>query len=459
MRFLLALSITLVLLVLLVLPVLPARAYQGGNPPIPVNQFGSPDMSQINLTNVGEYVDCIACIEIPGLGQGGLVLTYDLYGDNYGNTWVVPNTFTALYTAVTGYVPPGMSGNAAYYHASGLGNAVGLLGGYEKLGITTDMASQALDKRIDGWDALTEGDIQTVLKYAGGEISFWLNLNTQLLLSDPGEWSSGNWLMFYVFEKDSWLPDPPPGPTGAAPTRTPRPTPTPRPTAVPMPTPVDCPPPTISQRLPPTVEVLQTWPPNPVVKGQGGQGFDLTVRVTSYPVIRRWWTREERVERECVWTGDSATGQPDMSVCGCTPDGSPGCWPGWKMKNNREWYCQEHVEVIPDPIQAGAFQAYASLRQTSREWIATNLASKYPGARVHHPEWDVRGNGSGGCLGDGRCILETVAHFGFVDPGWYDMWVDGWTVGTRFTPPRTYHYDLPEPQPVYLMDTTLIPHW
>lgn len=264
-----------------------------------------------------------------------------------------------------------------------------------------------------------------------------------------------------ILHWDQWYPTTPPAgtPTSVPPTGTPRPTSTPHPTVTPMPTPVDCPPESISQR-PPTVETLRIWPPNPVVKGQGGQGLSLTVRVTSYPVIHRWWTREERSTTECAWHGDSTTGQPDESVCECTPDGSEGCWPGWGWETTSEWYCQEHVEIIPDPIQAGAFQAHARLHKTSKEWIQTNLASKYPGARVRHPDWDVQGQpNAGGCLGDGRCILETVAYFPFEDPGWYTMWVDGWTVGTRYTPPRTYHYNLPDPQPVYLMDTTLIPDW
>jgi len=448
------------ILAVLVLSLAPHRSWaQDGAPPVPVDEFGTPDMSQIELTHVGEYTDCILCINFPGLGEAGLILTYDLYADNYGNTWVVPNTFTALYAAITGYVPPGMDGDVAYYHASGLGNMVGMLGGYEALGITTEMAEQALGRRVEAWDALGEGDVQTVLAYAGGEVSFWLNLNARMLLSDPGEWRTADWLMMYIYEDDP-LPslDIPgtvtPEPTGISPTCTPRPTPTARPTATPISTPVDCPPESISQR-PPVALIGETWPPNPVVVGQGGQGLNISVRVVSYPVSHRWWTREQRSTTECVWHGNHVTGEPDESICECTPDRSPGCWPGWGWETTTEWYCQEHVEVIPDPIEADALQGHARLHETSIEWIRTDLANKYPGARVRHPNWDVQSDARPVLLSDGRCFVQTTLRFGFEDPGWYDVWVDGWTVGTRYTPPRTYDYRMPDPQPVYLIDTSL----
>lgn len=236
-------------------------------------------------------------------------------------------------------------------------------------------------------------------------------------------------------------------------TGTPQPTTTatPRfPTPGPTPTPApgdNCPADTIQQQAP-RVEFLQVYPPYPVVVGQGGQGLRLTVRVTSYPVVHRYWTHQVRDENHCVHveTGFiSPTGQECVDR-----------WPGWEYRNVHEEWCQEHLEIIPDPIAAGAFQAHARLRENSKRWIRTTLAQHYPGARVRHPDWDVAGQGSGGCLPDGRCILNTQAVFPFEDPGWYDLWVDGWTVGTTYTPPRVYRLEMEDPQPVYLLDTTLI---
>ena len=244
------------------------------------------------------------------------------------------------------------------------------------------------------------------------------------------------------------------------PTRTPRPTPTPRPTATPMPTPEECPPESISQQ-PPSAIILDASPPNPVVVGQGGKGLDITVRAVSYPVIHRWWTRER--EWVCQWWDVDTYGVPHPNNGrGCCPEDQqlPGggcgvdtgdCWwvPG-------DWECVEHSEAIPDPILMDYFVATAFLRQSSIEWIQTDLASKYPGAEVKHPNWYIQPNANPVLLANGVCVVEGTAHFGFEDPGWYDVSIHGQTAGTIYTPPRSFGYTMPTPQPVYLMDTMLI---
>jgi hypothetical protein len=122
-----------------------------------------------------------------------------------------------------------------------------------------------------------------------------------------------------------------------------------------------------------------------------------------------------------------------------------------------EEYCQEHSIAIPDPILVDWCGATAVLHETSREWILTNLASKYPGAEVRHPEWSVRCYGDPILTANKRCILDATVHFPFEDPGWYDASMHGRTQGTQFTPPRSFSWVKPEPQPVYLLDTSLMP--
>lgn len=252
----------------------------------------------------------------------------------------------------------------------------------------------------------------------------------------------------------------PPTVTPDMPTLTPgRPTPTSIPTITPGPTPIECPAPTVSQHSP-TTELLYSEPPFPVVVGQGGSGLEIVVRITSYPAIYRWWTREVEREEQCIWHGDSVTGEPDESYCDCIPNNpdASGCWPGWAMEEveTRE-YCQEHSLAIPDPIVLSWCGGSAVLREASREWIETNLASKYPGARVHHPEWSVGCMGSPILTADKRYVLDATVRFPFEDPGWYDVAMSGRTQGTQFTPPRSFGWAPSEPQPVYLLDTSLLP--
>ncbi|HDD24799.1 MAG TPA: hypothetical protein ENF52_05125 [Chloroflexi bacterium] len=227
-----------------------------------------------------------------------------------------------------------------------------------------------------------------------------------------------------------------------------------------MPTPITCPPESISQK-PPVATILETFPPHPVVKGQGGQGLDVTVRAISYPVIHRWWTRERKWE--CKWWDVDTYGVPrPNNGNGCCPEdqqlqnggcgvNTSDCW--WVAG---DWECVEHTEAIPDPILMEYFNVTALLRQTSVEWIQTDLASKYPGADIKHPNWYRQPDASPTILPNGVCIVEGVAHIPFEDPGWYDVSVNAQTAGTIYTPPRSFSYVMPTPQPVYLMDTMLI---
>lgn len=235
--------------------------------------------------------------------------------------------------------------------------------------------------------------------------------------------------------------------------RTPTPVP-PTPTITPTPDTTTCPAATISQQ-PPRAETTRIFPPNPVVVTQGGQGLQVSVRVTSYPVVRIYWEKVDNSHWGCVHveSGFEDDGRYGVSPCAAG-------WEGWETRWIQDVRCEQRTQIIPDPIVASALRVHARLRENSKRWIEGELQQRYPGARVRRPNWDETGQVTvNGCGANGVCILEATARFMFVDPGYYDMWMDGMTVGTVYTPPRAYRYDWPQPQPVYLMDSTLIPDW
>lgn len=225
----------------------------------------------------------------------------------------------------------------------------------------------------------------------------------------------------------------------------------PTPAITPTPDTTTCPAATISQQ-PPRAETTRIFPPNPVVVTQGGQGLQVSVRVTSYPVVRIYWEKVDNSHWGCVHveSGFEDDGRYGVSPCAAG-------WEGWEVRWIEDVKCERRTQIIPDPIVASALRVHARLRESSKRWIEGELRQRYPGAKVRRPNWDEVGQVTvNGCRADGVCILEATVRFMFVDPGYYDMWIDGMTVGTAYTPPRAYRYDWPRPQPVYLMDSTLI---
>jgi hypothetical protein len=416
-------------------------------PPIPVNQYGTPDMDDIELTLAYTYdTECVAaCVETP-LGDTGVYLSYDVYEDNHGNTWVVPTPQTLVYTAIyPDAAPAGLAERCdGWTYGSSATEIVEQLGGFEALGIEVQDVE---------WTATTlPGLIAEIWQAHAGEGGHWefmLQMGQILLEND----SFALWQLAVVYGDDPFDPtdNGTPTPMGTAtPFPTGLPTPTPRPTTIPLPTPPTCPPESISQQ-PPAMILIESHPPNPVVVGQGGQGLDVTVRAISYPVIHRWWTLEP--EFECQSWDDELYGVPRPNDGQCCSDSSNGC-DHWRIQTG--WECVEHVERIPDPILMEYLRGTADLHATSIEWIETDLAQKYPGARVRQPHWSVDGVGTPYFTPDWRCIVEAIVHFPFEDPGYYDVEVHGQTAGTIYTPPRSFSYVMEEPQAVYLMDTMLI---
>jgi hypothetical protein len=440
-------------LALLLLPAAPAWAQEGDDgPPIPLNEYGTPDMSEIDLALDYAYSEQIALVDVPLVGEVGINLSYDVYADNHGNTWIVPDPFTILYTAIyPEALPDGLAGRTDGWTYGSL--AVGIVeacGGLEAMGIDVGGIDVGIDPEQD-----PIGFIGAFFQAHIVEGGHWDFMGDMWKILDGVE-SLPLWQLAILYSDDPFDPTDDPAPTAVATTTpwpTSLPTPTPKPTATPMPTPPTCPPESISQR-PPSMVLVETWPPNPVVVGQGGQGLDVTVRAVSHPVVHRWWTRER--EYTCTWWDVETYGEPWGHRGNCCPEDLPTCDRGRYYLVPGDWYCQEHVQLIPDPILIEYLGGTADLHESSIEWIESNLAGKYPGARVRHPRWGVAGEGRPYFTADWRCIVEATVHFPFVDPGWYDVAVHGQTAGTVFTPPRSFGWTMPEPQPVYLLDTMLI---
>jgi hypothetical protein len=297
----------------------PAWGQEGDDePPVPVNQYGTPDMDDIELTLEYTYdTECVAaCVETP-LGDTGLYLTYDVYADNYGNTWVVPDPVTILYTTIyPEALPPGLASNGGGWTYGSLG--VGIIeacGGLEGMGVDVQGFHCDIDPNEDPLGYLGAYFDAHVIE--GGHWDFMGQLWETLAAAD----SLPLWQLAIIYGDDPF--DPTDDPNGTAtpqasstPFPTGRPTPTPQPTRAPLPTPPTCPPESISQQQPPAMILIESHPPNPVVVGQGGQGLDVTVRAVSYPVIHRWWTREP--EFECQSWDDEVYGVPHPNDGQCS---------------------------------------------------------------------------------------------------------------------------------------------
>jgi hypothetical protein len=419
-----------------------------GTPPVPTNEYGTPDMNQIDLTHEYTYTEQVTVGETV-LGPVTVELRYEVYSDNHGNTWVVPTPQTLATTALYPDLAPGALSSRAdgWAYGSSLTEWFDDIGGFEALGIDV----QDID-----WPDEPGAFFRAVWEAHAGEGGhFEFLLKMWQMLADQG--TVPLWQMSLIYPDDPFDPTDDATPTPDA-TSTPfptgLPTPTPRPTATPMPTPITCPPESISQQ-PPVMILIESHPPNPVVVGQGGQGLDVSVRAISYPVIHRWWTPER--EYECRWWDTDTYGVPSGHRGHCCPEGNSDCdRDHYYRVPEGPWYCQEHVRRIPDPILMEYLRGTADLHKTSIEWIETDLAGKYPGARVRHPHWGVDGVGQPYFTLDWRCIVEALVHFPFEDPGYYDIQVHGQTAGTIYTPPRSFSYVMEEPQAVYLMDTMLI---
>ena len=460
--------LTLILLFSIVLTISPPAVAQGPDcPPVPVDQYGVPDYDALGLNRVGQYTEwLVGPFDFLG-NQYGIGLHFDEYKDADGRYWLTPSFFTALYMAITGWTP-----DLPEAPMASLMNPLELIGAlagrYEDIGITAEGASQALGRQVDNLRELSQDDMLAVFRWYGSSVEFWVNLNLYMLresLAGRGEF--GVSFMALVYCGDPEVPGMVNKPTGfptdyvtppvatQEPTPTPvivPPTSTPAPPGTPEPTPpsTHCPDPVITWRRP-TVS-FSTSPPYPVVVGQDPEhvGVNVCITIQSYPVVYEHWDweivgyRDETRTRCCHANGAC---QQDMTPCN-------NHWPDWEVRSTTVqvpvYDCVHHRETLPDPVELGAIRAKASLTQDSRNWIERELAQRYPGARVKHPDWEIIP--AGGWRGEHT--VSACINVPFEDPGTYDVTVNGRTHGTRYTSPLVIRQQFT--QKVYLIETTLI---
>ena len=305
-----------------------------------------------------------------------------------------------------------------------------------------------------------------------------------------GLYYSGLWYLTNWEEERPGDPDPPGGPgdgdggdsndpgddddTSTTPTVTPtRPaTPTPQPTEAPTATatPVGGCNPSSLTRQTGTLEIKKTAPPYPVVVGQDptNTGVDVYLKIVSYPVVYSY-EKYELVSSttKCGW--DDPNDDTGEAVCyypepGCAQPVNPcqqdPVWENWKWYTEEDWGCVRYEEKYADPVDLGTLRVQANLTQESKDWIRGKLASKYPGATVRHPDWELIPVGGWQAHqsldGNKVYVLEgTVEHVQLEDPGWYQLLIAGRTTGTPYSAPAAF-YDDTQLFDVALIDTALI---
>jgi hypothetical protein len=490
----------LALCVDLLLPGLPSVAQGGSGTCLsPFDEHGRLPNTD-DLQPAGDpYQECLQCIDIPGVGQIGIFTTFDKYVDSEGRYYLVPNFFTSMYMAFTGWAPDFSIGpvDAAL---NGYELVAALIGRYENVGgifagldLSLGEAAAHTGRAVTNftdWNDFTAEDVTNVFRELAGDATFWIRLNVMALRDD---WARGSVISFrsmvLVYCDDptvdplGWPADPaavapvptsnwtpPPTPTGSVATPPPPPSVTPIPTlATPPPTPTpgnpSTPAPTatpgrcaaasVRRSGPGTILFEKLAPRNPVVVGQdeSRRGVDVHVRIVSPAVIYTYEKHEVISSRtECC-----------HSMGGCKDEDYDGCrygWEGWSKKTTEQWGCRQYKETYADPVDLGTLQVRAVLTAESREWIANELAFKYPGAKVRHRDWEIIPE-DGWAAHDGigadqvYTLDATIRTIPFEDPGRYEMLVSGRTTGTPYTEAVSFSYD-GGTFDVYLIETALI---
>jgi hypothetical protein len=433
------------------------------------------------------YQECLQCVDIPGVGQIGIFTTFDKYVDSEGRYYLIPNFFTSMYMAFTGWAPDFSIGpvDAAL---NGFELVAALMGRYENvggifegldlsLGEAAALTGRAVTNFTD-WNGFTVEDVANIFRELAGDAMFWIRLNMMALRDD---WARGSVISFrsmvLVYCSDptlappypvsgnaitpvpttNWTPPPPPSVTPVPTLVTPPPTPTPGNPSTPAPTatPGRCAAASVSRSGPGTILFEKLAPPNPVVVGQdeSRRGVDVHVRIVSPAVIYTYDKYEVISSKtECC-----------HSMGGCKDEGYDGCtygWEGWSKKTTEEWGRKQYKETYADPVDLGTLQVKAVLTAESRAWITNELARKYPGAKVRHPDWEIIPEDGwaahDGIGGDKVYTLDaTIRYLPFEDPGRYEMLVSGRTTGTPYTEAVSFNYN-GGMFDVFLIETALI---
>jgi hypothetical protein len=175
-----------------------------------------------------------------------------------------------------------------------------------------------------------------------------------------------------------------------------------------------------------TAEAYLVEPNYVLVVGQDPEkrGADLYFKLTVTPDIREWQEWEYETEEYCHWVGS----EYDENKQG-------DCYWGYETRERViDQWCEQKIQYFPRYASNQLFSA--SLDESSRAWIQGELADRYPGADLLHPDWQW-GDNYASCYMSGYIhICEAlIPMIQIEDPGNYLLTLTTDITGTPYQNP------------------------
>jgi hypothetical protein len=167
------------------------------------------------------------------------------------------------------------------------------------------------------------------------------------------------------------------------------------------------------------------------------RGVDLAIRVLIPPTVQVIYTPIPRYAEQtrCMRAGSSATGKPN-----CRTDPSLSILDGFWITTNElvGVDCVRTLKIFPEAVKS--LSASSNLTSASRQWIETDLAAYYPGAKVLQGFLSLLPGISpvaATCAADGTCqAWADLLRVPFLDPGVHALDLTVETAGTPITRAR-----------------------
>ncbi|MGB8211977.1 MAG: hypothetical protein WCE68_00330 [Anaerolineales bacterium] len=404
MKRIFSISLIFVFLAIAASRALPVQAQTGSAWAEVVNPDGSLNS---DLTDLGVVTQSTAWMpSIPGIGN--LEASYHEYQTPSGNIVVVPSATTLFFMALN----PQQSGLSDADSQLSLGAGMGIeapgilkamLQGVidpsqiTSLGYTNpdDFFTDVINGKQNIWSILgqnTLGFLESLVKMSLTD----QNLYTLLLLYTPGDCAK----VPGGCPANAKLPEPPVPPSCSTPVVT-------------------------SGAI--TVTAHKIAPPNPIVVGQDPQrrGADVTWEVRVDPTIYTYGVKTPVMGTVCVAGGSSSN---------CTTSDNQA---GTLQQVVVRYDCVQHTRLFPEGLNW--ITPFASLSQTSRDWILNTLSVRYPEAYLHNPYFSFRGDPVTGSLHGNTFVWSfTQTSMQVADPGYFNLGVAGSTSGTPVSSPRGF---------------------
>jgi hypothetical protein len=199
-----------------------------------------------------------------------------------------------------------------------------------------------------------------------------------------------------------------------------------------------------------TISAEQIAPNAAVVTGQDLSETGVTVEYhitvdPTYVLYQRWELL--RKEKTACIDGDLKT-EEYLEMCG---EDNCGCPKKTHAIFQDIYGCKDKVRVYPEGI--ADLHPGAKLSLDSRVWIESELAAAYPGAHLLNPDWKFGSEDECDWQGD-VCHVTFTLTIPAMDPGWYDITLEGMTEGTLASPARNFDLKVGK-FGVYMIDSSL----